>query len=163
MAYKGLDSTVESHTFMDYSEIFLKLNKKGMRLSQLIAVLSLPEKTVQQINDKKPLSLSDEQKIREYLSIDGTFFRKEYYFSFPSTLEGHSDKWKAIELYEKMKAHNFTILVDRIPHREDKYKLIGYVNGAYYEKEDDFAYDTSAIIVLASYIEEYLDKSLSEN
>ena len=156
MAYKNLESTVEIHTFFDYDDVFLKLSEKGLRFSSLIAELSLSENIVQQIKDNKPLSTSDEQKIKEYLSIDGSFFRKEYYFSYPHTPEGILDRSRAFELYKKMKDRNFSILVDRVPHGESTYKLIGNVNGEYYEKECLFTYDTSAIIVLASYVKAYL-------
>jgi len=157
MAYRDLETITEKCTFMDYSDIFLKLKEKGMNFSQLKEELSLAENSIQQINEKKPLSFNDEQKIRKHLNIDGSFFKEEYYFDYPSTPEGISDKWKAIELFVKLRASNFSILVDRIPGGENKYKLIGNVNGKYYEKEDDFAYDTSAIIVFASYVKDYLD------
>lgn len=157
MAYKNLDAITESRTFLDYTDIFLKLQDRNMSFSQLKEHLSLSDNILLQIQEKKPLSFEDEQKIKEYLDIKTGFFKKEYYFDYPLTQGGASDKWKAIELFEKLKAHNFTILVDKVKNGENKYKLLGNVNGDYYEKEETFAYDTSAIIVLASYIKDSLN------
>lgn len=157
MAYKDLESVTEKFTFMDYTDLFAKLKEMGISFSDLKKNLSLESDSYQLIQEKKPLSLNDEGKIRSYLGIKTTFFKTEYYFDYPQTVEGHDDKWKAIDLFEKLKAHKFSILVDKNSKDENKYKLIGSINGDYYEKEDRFSYDTSAIIVLASYVEDYLN------
>ncbi len=157
MAYRDLETITESQTLIDYTDIFLKLQEKGMNYSQLKELLSLSDKSFQQIQERNFLSWEDEKKIKEYLEIKTDFCRKEYYFDFPPTQDGISDKWKAIELFEKMKAHNFKILVDQQTNGEKKYKLIGNVDGNYYEKEVSFMYDTSAIIALASFISDDLN------
>lgn len=157
MAYKDLEAITESQTIIDYTDIFLKLQEKGMNFSQLKELLALSENSFQQIQEKKFLSWEDEKKIKEYLNIQDDFCKKEYYFDFPPTQDGISDKWKAIKIFEKMKAHNFKILVEQSTNGEKNYKLIGNVDGNYYEKEVCYMYDTSAIIALASFIADNLN------
>lgn len=157
MAYKDLEAITESRTFFDYTDISVKLQEKGMNFSQLKESLSLDDNCIQSIRENKLLSFEDEQKIRAYLDIKSAFIKKEYYFDYPPTVEGHSDKWEAIKLFENMKIHHFSILVDKKTSGEHKYKIIGSINGSYYEKEEQFSYDTSAIIVFASYLKEILN------
>lgn len=157
MAYKDLEAITEHITSIDYTEIFLKLQEKNMSFSQLKEQLSLSDDSFQKIKEKKPLSYREEEKIKSYLEIKDSLYKTEYFFSYPTTLEGLADKQKALLLYEKLKAHNFTILVDQRIGKENKYKLIGNVNGTYYEQEVELSYDTSAIIVFASYVEEALN------
>lgn len=157
MAYRDLDAITESQMLIDYTDIFLKLQEKSMSFSQLKEHLSLSDNSFQQIQEKKFLSWEDEKKIKEFLDIKKDFCKKEYYFDFPPTQDGFADKWKAIELFEKMKANNFKILVNQQTNGEKQYKLIGNVNGNYYEQEVSFQYDTSAIIALASFITDSLN------
>lgn len=154
--FKDLENTTESRIIYDYDDIFAQLKERGITFSQLKETLALSENCFQAIKNHEIMPFEDEAKIKTYLDIKSTFMKKEYYFEFPSTSEGISDKWKAIKLFEKMKAHRFSILVDRNPKGENRYKIIGNIGGTIYEREEHFAYDTSAIIVFYSYIEEYL-------
>lgn len=157
MAYRDLESITEKLTFWDYTDLFEKLQEKGMKFSQLKEVLTLKDDSLQQIQNKKPLSFKDEQNIKKYLDLKSNFAKTEYFFDYPPTIEGSADRWKAIELFIKLKEHNFSILVDKRTDGENKYKLVGNVNGEYYEQEVIFSYDTSAIIVLASYVQDSLN------
>lgn len=155
--FKDLENITETRVFCDYTDIFVRLKEKGISFAQLKEMLDLSENCISAIQDKKVLPFADEEKITSHLDIKSSFMRKEYYFECPSTPEGISDKWKAIDLFEKMKSHRFSILVDRNPGGENRYKIIGNINGSIYEREENFAYDTSAIIVFYSYIEEHLN------
>ena len=136
MAYRDLEDIRDSNSGWDYTELFEMMAEKELSFSEVKKICLLSDGYLEVI------------KIIEYFNIKcDTFYKKEYYFGYPTEGEGYKDKVEAQKLFWRLKEKGFKIFVDG-----NKYKLMGIVDGKEYVKEGKFDYDSSAIIVLSSYV-----------
>lgn len=148
MAYRDLEDIRDSNSGWDYTELFEMMAEKELSFSDVKKICLLSDGYLEAIKNKKPLSIEEENRIIEYFNIKcDTFYKKEYYFGYPTEGEGYKDKVEAQKLFWRLKEKGFKIFVDG-----NKYKLMGIVDGKEYVKEGKFDYDSSAIIVLSSYV-----------